>query len=395
MENDGGRRDRCSDYRRAGSVRGAIYVPISVGDDSAAVDPKYPCCRGRGAIVALDAATGKEIWKTYTVPDARPRGKNSVGTQLFGPSGASIWASPTIDAKRRILYAGTGDNHSAPATGTSDAVLAFSLKSGKILWSRQLLTGDMGNGACLSSDKTNCPEPHGPDFDLGSSANLITLENGKRLLTIGQKSGIVWALDPDDRGRIVWRTRVGDGGPLGLLLRNAQTVGVSGPYQELRNRAHVLGACLKVIGEAFMQTEMKEFTDLVVASTPFSPEFIADVSQSPTIFATLFNHYLESAGSYEFKTSNAFAHAVPAMDKPLAFAVTDEQAFRLLAAIVRAAENNGRVPRALANRGFNDLAELKAKAKGFAERSTGGAATILQVQYIQVEVPNFFAKYLA
>jgi hypothetical protein len=62
------------------------------------------------------------------------------------------------------------------------------------------------------------------------------------------------------------------------------------------------------------------------------------VSRSPTIFATTFNHYLERAASYDYATSNALAHAAPAMDKPLAFAVTDEQAFWLLAAIVRGAD---------------------------------------------------------
>jgi polyvinyl alcohol dehydrogenase (cytochrome) len=204
---------------------GRYYVPISVGDDSAAIDPKYQCCQGRGAIVALDAATGKELWKTYTVPEARPQRRNAVGTQLFGPSGASIWSAPTIDAKRRLLYAGTGDNHSAPATDTSDAVLAFSLDSGAIVWSRQLLVGDMGNGACLSSDKTNCPQPPGPDFDFGSSGNLITLQDGKRLLVIGQKSGMVWALDPDDRGRVAWQTRVGNGGLLGGVQWGTATDG--------------------------------------------------------------------------------------------------------------------------------------------------------------------------
>ncbi|WP_296707440.1 PQQ-binding-like beta-propeller repeat protein [Rhodoblastus sp.] len=204
---------------------GRLYVPISVGDDSAAINPKFECCRGRGAIVALDAATGALVWKTYTLPQAQPQGRNAIGTQLFGPSGASIWASPTIDAKLRLLYVGTGDNHSAPATTTSDAVLAISLDTGDIVWSRQLLAGDMGNGACLSADKTNCPEPHGPDYDLGSSANLIALGDGKRLLTIGQKSGIVWALDPDERGRIVWQRRVGAGGPLGGVQWGVATNG--------------------------------------------------------------------------------------------------------------------------------------------------------------------------
>ncbi len=194
---------------------GRLYVPLSVGDDSAAIDPKYECCKGRGSVVALDVATGATEWQTYTLPEATPQQKNAIGTQLWGPSGASIWATPTIDRKLRALYVGTGDNHSAPATDTSDAVIAMALDTGKVLWTRQLLSGDMGNGACLAADKTNCPEPHGPDYDLGTSAALITLDSGKRVIAIGQKSGMVWALDPDDAGRVVWSARVGKGGVLG------------------------------------------------------------------------------------------------------------------------------------------------------------------------------------
>ena len=204
---------------------GRLYVPISGGDDSAAVNPKYECCKGRGAVVALDAATGKVIWRTYLIPDVSPQGKNAAGTQLWGPSGVSVWSSPTIDAKRRVLYVETGDNHSAPATSTSDSVVAIALDSGEIVWSNQVLSGDMGNGACFTVEKTNCPEPHGPDFDLASSPNLITLPNGKRVLTIGQKSGMMWGLDPDDRGRIVWKVRVGKGGTLGGVQWGTATDG--------------------------------------------------------------------------------------------------------------------------------------------------------------------------
>jgi len=202
-----------------------LYVPISGGDDSAAADPKYECCKGRGAVVALDAARGKVVWTTYTIPDAQPQGRNAIGTQLWGPSGVSIWSSPTIDVRRRLLYVGTGDNHSAPATATSDAVLALSLDSGEIVWSRQLLAGDAGNAACFAPDRANCPNPHGPDADLGASGNLVTLKDGRRLLTIGQKSGMLWALDPDDRGRVVWQARVGRGGLLGGVQWGTATDG--------------------------------------------------------------------------------------------------------------------------------------------------------------------------
>jgi polyvinyl alcohol dehydrogenase (cytochrome) len=50
--------------------------------------PDYQCCKFRGSVVALDAATGKQIWKTYTISeDAKPTKKNKKGIQLWGPSG--------------------------------------------------------------------------------------------------------------------------------------------------------------------------------------------------------------------------------------------------------------------------------------------------------------------
>ena len=190
-----------------------LYVPIADNDGGASGNPLYECCKGRGAVVALDAATGAVVWTTYTTAKATLQGQNATGAhKLYGPSGASVWSAPTIDARNRVLYVGTGDNHSAPATDTSDAVLALKLEDGKIVWSEQLLAGDVWNDACGAADNANCPDPHGPDQDIGSSANLIALEGGKRVLTIGQKSGMVWALDPDDGGRIVWNRRVGAGG---------------------------------------------------------------------------------------------------------------------------------------------------------------------------------------
>jgi polyvinyl alcohol dehydrogenase (cytochrome) len=194
---------------------GRLYVPIAVGDDGWAVNPQYECCQGRGAVVALDAGSGATVWIAHTVGEATKQGRNAIGTQLWGPSGASVWSSPTIDPRQGVLYVGTGDNHSAPATDTSDAVLALSLRDGARVWVRQLLAGDVGNNACVAEDKTNCPPSAGPDFDLGDSPNLVTLPDGRRMLTIGQKSGMMWGLDPDDGGRIVWRTRVGAGGRLG------------------------------------------------------------------------------------------------------------------------------------------------------------------------------------
>ena len=212
---------RVLDHPRAGITGAPVYhdlrlfVPVISGEEGAANDPGYACCAGRGAVVALDAS-GKKVWQAYSIPE-EPRivGKNDAGTPVWGPSGASIWSAPTIDVERGALYAATGDNFTHPDSKTSDAVLAFDLKTGAMRWSRQLLAGDVFSTACVTESKRGCPENAGPDFDFGSSPILIELGAGKRVLVIGQKSGVVHALDPDRNGVIVWQTRVGRGGLLG------------------------------------------------------------------------------------------------------------------------------------------------------------------------------------
>ena len=79
---------------------GRLYVPVASGEEGAGASPTYECCRFRGSIVALDAATGKQVWKTYTIAEEpKPTTKNAVGTQLWGPSGVPVWSSPAIDVE--------------------------------------------------------------------------------------------------------------------------------------------------------------------------------------------------------------------------------------------------------------------------------------------------------
>jgi polyvinyl alcohol dehydrogenase (cytochrome) len=195
---------------------GRLYVPVSSIEEVAGADPKYPCCTFRGSVVALDAGTGEVAWKTYVIRDEpKPTRKNAVQTQLFGPSGAAIWSSPTIDAKTGTLYVATGDSYSDPPADTSDAIVALDLKTGAVKWARQMTSGDAFNLACGSPDPTNCPVSNGPDLDFGSPPILVTLASGGRALVIGQKSAMVHAIDPDDRGRVLWSSRIGRGGALG------------------------------------------------------------------------------------------------------------------------------------------------------------------------------------
>ena len=195
---------------------GRLYVPVASGEETAGAAPDYQCCRSRGSLVALDAATGKQIWKTYMIPEEPiPTKKSSAGTQLWGPSGASIWNSPTIDVRRNTLYVGTGNNFSDPPTRTSDAIVAMDLASGKIRWSRQMTAADAWTVGCRLPDKTNCAEANGPDFDFSSSPILVTMANGRRVLVAGQKSGMVHGLDPDADGKVLWSVKVGEGGTMG------------------------------------------------------------------------------------------------------------------------------------------------------------------------------------
>ncbi len=217
--------------RVVGSVvfhNGRLYVPVASAEETAGAASTYECCKFRGSVGAYDAATGTQIWKTYTIAETpAPTRKNAVGTQLYGPSGGGVWSSPAIDPVKNVLYATSGDNYSAPASSMSDSFIAMDRDSGKILWSRQMTAGDAWNTACRLSDKTNCPDEKAPDFDFSSPPMLVSLGNGRRALVAGQKSGMVHALDPDDNGRILWQQRVGTGGTLGGVQWGSSTDGTN------------------------------------------------------------------------------------------------------------------------------------------------------------------------
>jgi polyvinyl alcohol dehydrogenase (cytochrome) len=194
---------------------GRIYVGTASGEEASGANPTYECCKYRGSVVAVNAADGKVLWRTYTVDEPKPQKKNAIGTQLWGPSGAPVWSAPAIDERLNRLYVTTGNNYSDPPTSMSDAFLALDMDSGKILWSKQMTEKDAYTAACRLPDKTNCAESNGPDFDFSSSPILLSLANGRRMLVAGQKSGIVHALDPDKGGEVLWQTRVGRGGTMG------------------------------------------------------------------------------------------------------------------------------------------------------------------------------------
>ena len=222
--------------------KGVVYVPVASWEETRGSDPEYACCTFRGSVVALRVADGKQLWKRYMVDTPKETGKNARGMPMMGPSGVGVWSAPTVDEKRGLLYVSTGDNYSRPATELSDSIVALNLATGQVIWSKQMTAGDTYNGSC-GGDRLNCPGEAGPDFDFGSSAIPITLPGGRELLLAGQKSGIVYALDPDKRGEIVWQTRVGKGSTNGGVQWGMSTDGrlvyaaVSDPGRSRQNDA--------------------------------------------------------------------------------------------------------------------------------------------------------------
>tara|TARA_B100000282_G_scaffold212621_2_gene156970 strand:+ start:9805 stop:11730 length:1926 start_codon:yes stop_codon:yes gene_type:complete len=191
-----------------------LFIPISGLEVVAAFDENYECCTFRGGLLVVEARTGKTIWKQYSIPvPAKYHGKTSVGTKMFGPSGAPIWTSPNIDRKRRYVYIGTGENYSSPADNSSDAIIAYNIDTGEEIWRRQTLSGDAWNLACMAEDNPNCPEENGPDLDFSASSISIALDK-RDILIAGQKSGVVYGLDPDD-GQILWSNEISGGGTQG------------------------------------------------------------------------------------------------------------------------------------------------------------------------------------
>jgi polyvinyl alcohol dehydrogenase (cytochrome) len=195
------------------SYEGRLYVPLSALEVTAAANPEYACCTFRGGVAAYDAASGEKLWVTHTIAEEpREVGKNNIGTPRIAPSGAPVWAGVAVDEKRRRLYVGTGENYSSPAEGSSDAIIAFDMDGGKILWIMQATEGDAWNMACEAEDRVNCPPEDGPDYDFGAAPILVTTSDGRDIILAGQKSGDVFGLDPDDGGKVLWQKNLGRGG---------------------------------------------------------------------------------------------------------------------------------------------------------------------------------------
>ncbi len=190
-----------------------IFVPISSIEEATAMRKDYVCCTFRGSLAALDLKTGKLLWKSFMI-SAPLQTIHREGKDLLGPAGAAVWAAPTVDAKRGLIYAVTGDSYTDVDTDGADAVVAIDMQTGYVKWRNQVTAHDNFVIGCGPNAAGNCPTMVGPDYDFGASPILFTPKRGKQVLLAGQKSGIAYGFDPDS-GALLWKTQVGAGSALG------------------------------------------------------------------------------------------------------------------------------------------------------------------------------------
>ena len=214
-----------------GNIRGGVVVyrdkvivPVSASGVGAGQRAEFECCVGHGAVTALSLKDGRRLWQYDTMAEAAYNGfVSSTGVKQRGPSGAPIWALPTVDAKRNRIIVATGENTSHPVTATSDAIISLDADTGKVAWSFQAMATDVWNMSCdrgldVKKSGPNCPWHYdtgeGRDFDFGATPVLVEGVGGRDVVIAGQKSGHVWALDAAT-GETLWSKRIGEGTTLG------------------------------------------------------------------------------------------------------------------------------------------------------------------------------------
>jgi outer membrane protein assembly factor BamB len=141
---------------------------------------------GGGVVYALDASTGKMRWSFDSVID--PQGKKIIG--------GGAWNAPAVGPDGTV-YFGFGNMYQPAAVGLShpgarlytDSTVALNGRSGKLEWYYQAVPNDFH------------------DWDMQLSP-IYTTWGGRKIVLDGGKMGYVYAMDATT-GKLIWKTKVG------------------------------------------------------------------------------------------------------------------------------------------------------------------------------------------
>jgi len=195
---------------------GKVFVGFSSMETTTGAVSTYECCSFRGHVVALDANTGKKLWTRFVIDEEpKPRGKNAQGVTLYGPAGGAVWNVPTVDPKAKRVYVGTGNAYTFPAAMGTDSVLALDMDTGKIVWRHQEVAGDafINNCAATSRGGDNCPDTLGPDYDFGGASMILNFSRDGKGTLIAASKGGFVMAFDAEKGTVLWKTTLADRPP--------------------------------------------------------------------------------------------------------------------------------------------------------------------------------------
>ena len=191
-------------------------------------DPRYPCCTGRGFVIAFEPGTGKIAWKYDVGPPPKKFKKPIViedanGKHVFthGPATSSVWSSPSYDARLGMIFFGT-DVQNSPRAPTEDnprldtqyssAVIAVDVKTGAERWVTQINKGDIFNHSMSGYDPNTGLYK---DLSIGDTPKLydIALAGHRiRVVGVGCKDGGFYVFTASD-GKLLNSTPLYKGKP--------------------------------------------------------------------------------------------------------------------------------------------------------------------------------------
>jgi glucose dehydrogenase len=149
----------------------------------------------RGHVHALDAATGREVWRFDVVPDTgAPRATWGSGPNSAPPTGGGMWSSFTLDPASGIVYIPAGN----PAPDFMPQ-----LREGANLYANSLIALDARTGRFLDHVQVLDGRRDWHDWDVSATPALIHTRGGRALLALAGKDGQLHGIDPSPM-RIRW-----------------------------------------------------------------------------------------------------------------------------------------------------------------------------------------------